>query len=98
MAEKTYDVLDRPEVLGVLFAHYVYLPVLSLERGIPLAIVIPILVAGIFGLFNGFLVTHFRIQPLRIWRCQTDGYPWQKHRSLSHERRPCAAVVFLLVE
>lgn len=26
-------------VLGVLFAHYVYLPVLSLERGIPLAIV-----------------------------------------------------------
>lgn len=26
-------------VLGVVFAHYVYLPVLSLERGIPLAIV-----------------------------------------------------------
>jgi ribose/xylose/arabinose/galactoside ABC-type transport system permease subunit len=32
--------------------------------GIPLAIVIPILVAGAFGYFNGFLITHFRIQPI----------------------------------
>ncbi len=32
--------------------------------GIPLAIVIPILVAGAFGFFNGFLITKFRIQPI----------------------------------
>ncbi len=32
--------------------------------GIPLAIVIPILVAGAFGFFNGFLITRFRIQPI----------------------------------
>lgn len=32
--------------------------------GIPLAIVFPILVAGAFGYFNGFLITYFRIQPI----------------------------------
>ncbi len=32
--------------------------------GIPLAIVIPILVAGAFGYFNGFLITKFKIQPI----------------------------------
>ncbi len=32
--------------------------------GIPLAIVIPILVAGAFGYFNGYLITKFRIQPI----------------------------------
>lgn len=32
--------------------------------GIPLAIVLSILVAGAFGLFNGFLITHFGIQPI----------------------------------
>jgi galactofuranose transport system permease protein len=32
--------------------------------GIPLAIILPILVAGCFGLFNGVLVTRFRIQPI----------------------------------
>lgn len=31
---------------------------------IPLAIVIPILVAGAFGFFNGYLITKFRIQPI----------------------------------
>ena len=32
--------------------------------GITLAIVVPILVAGVFGLFNGVLVTQFNIQPI----------------------------------
>ncbi|CAN5858118.1 ABC transporter permease [soil metagenome] len=32
--------------------------------GIPLAFVIPVLVAGAFGYFNGFLITYFRIQPI----------------------------------
>lgn len=32
--------------------------------GIPLAIIVPILVAGGFGYFNGFLITHFKIQPI----------------------------------
>jgi ribose/xylose/arabinose/galactoside ABC-type transport system permease subunit len=32
--------------------------------GIPLSIVIPILVAGAFGFFNGFLITKFKIQPI----------------------------------
>ncbi|HEY8446788.1 MAG TPA: ABC transporter permease [Thermomicrobiales bacterium] len=32
--------------------------------GIPLAIVLPILLTGFLGLFNGFLVTYFRIQPI----------------------------------
>ena len=29
-----------------------------------LAIILPVIVAGIFGLFNGFLITHFQIQPI----------------------------------
>ena len=32
--------------------------------GVPLAIVIPVAVAGCFGLFNGLLVTRFQIQPI----------------------------------
>ena len=32
--------------------------------GNTLAIIVPILVAGLFGLFNGVLVTTFRIQPI----------------------------------
>jgi monosaccharide-transporting ATPase len=32
--------------------------------GVPLAFVLPVLVAGIFGSFNGWLVTRFRIQPI----------------------------------
>ena len=32
--------------------------------GIPLAYVVPVLVAGLFGLFNGTLVAYFRIQPI----------------------------------
>lgn len=39
-------------------------PMPSPWLGVALAIVIPILVAGAFGLFNGFLITHFRIQPI----------------------------------
>ena len=30
----------------------------------PLAFVVPVLVAGMFGLFNGWLITRFRIQPI----------------------------------
>ena len=32
--------------------------------GTALAFVVPVLVVGVFGLFNGFLVTRFRIQPI----------------------------------
>jgi galactofuranose transport system permease protein len=32
--------------------------------GVPLAFVVPVLVAGGFGYFNGFLITKFRIQPI----------------------------------
>jgi galactofuranose transport system permease protein len=32
--------------------------------GVVLAFVIPVLVAGLFGLFNGFLITRFGIQPI----------------------------------
>lgn len=36
----------------------------NLYWGIALGIVIPVLVAGLFGLFNGFLITQFGIQPI----------------------------------
>lgn len=36
----------------------------NLYWGIALGIVIPVLVAGLFGLFNGFLITQFNIQPI----------------------------------
>ena len=39
-------------------------PMPSPLLGVALAIVVPILAAGVFGLFNGFLVTQFRIQPI----------------------------------
>ena len=39
-------------------------PLDSAWAGVPTAIVIPIVIAGIFGLFNGFLVTWFQIQPI----------------------------------
>jgi galactofuranose transport system ATP-binding protein len=32
--------------------------------GVPLAFVLPVLVSGLFGSFNGWLVTRFRIQPI----------------------------------
>jgi ribose transport system permease protein len=32
--------------------------------GIALGIVIPIMIAGVFGLFNGWLITKFSIQPI----------------------------------
>ncbi len=32
--------------------------------GVALAFIVPVLVAGLFGLFNGFLITRFRIQPI----------------------------------
>ncbi len=40
------------------------IPIPNLYVGIALGIVIPILVAGIFGLFNGWLITKFSIQPI----------------------------------
>jgi galactofuranose transport system permease protein len=36
----------------------------NLYLNIALSIVIPVAVAGLFGLFNGVLVSHFRIQPI----------------------------------
>ena len=44
--------------LGALF------PIGNMAVAITLAFVIPVLVAAAFGWFNGFLVTHFRIQPI----------------------------------
>ena len=32
--------------------------------GIALALVVPVLVAGLFGLFNGWFITRFRVQPI----------------------------------
>jgi galactofuranose transport system ATP-binding protein len=32
--------------------------------GVPLAFVVPVLVSGLFGSFNGWLITRFRIQPI----------------------------------
>lgn len=32
--------------------------------GVPLAYIVPVLVAGLFGLFNGSLVAYFKIQPI----------------------------------
>ena len=40
------------------------IPVPNLYVGIALGIVIPIMVAGMFGLFNGWLITNFNIQPI----------------------------------
>ena len=39
-------------------------PLPSPVVGVALAFVLPVLVAGAFGLFNGWLVTRFRIQPI----------------------------------
>ena len=39
-------------------------PLDSAWAGVPLAFVIPVLVTGLFGVFNGTLVTYFRIQPI----------------------------------
>ena len=39
-------------------------PMPSPALGVALALVVPVLVAGLFGAFNGFLITHFRIQPI----------------------------------
>lgn len=39
-------------------------PVPNLAVGIALGIVLPILLAGLFGLFNGWLVSSFRVQPI----------------------------------
>lgn len=39
-------------------------PLESAWVGVPLAIVVPILITGLFGLFNGTMVTYFRIQPI----------------------------------
>ncbi len=39
-------------------------PVPNLAVGIALGVIIPIFVAGLFGLFNGWLITRFSIQPI----------------------------------
>lgn len=39
-------------------------PLDSAWVGVPLAIVVPILVCGLFGVFNGSLITYFHIQPI----------------------------------
>jgi len=39
-------------------------PLPSLSIGITIGIIIPVVVAGIFGLFNGWLITSFKIQPI----------------------------------
>src|SRR5829696_1442224 len=39
-------------------------PLDSAWAGVPAALVIPIVITGLFGLFNGFLVTSFQIQPI----------------------------------
>src|SRR4051794_38682697 len=39
-------------------------PLDSAWVGLPTAIVIPIFITGLFGLFNGFLITSFQIQPI----------------------------------
>ena len=39
-------------------------PLPSLYLGIGLGIVLPVIVAGLFGLFNGWLITRFSIQPI----------------------------------
>ncbi|MFL5332903.1 MAG: ABC transporter permease [Geminicoccaceae bacterium] len=44
--------------LGQLF------PLPNLYVGVGLAFVVPVLIAGLFGLFNGWMVTRFRIQPI----------------------------------
>ena len=44
--------------LGKLF------PLPHLYVGVALAFVVPVLVAGLFGLFNGWLITRFGIQPI----------------------------------
>jgi simple sugar transport system permease protein/ribose transport system permease protein len=50
-------------IAGAL-APIIFLGPLPALLGIGLAIVVPIVVAGLFGLFNGVLVTAFRIQPI----------------------------------
>jgi galactofuranose transport system permease protein len=42
----------------------VFFPVPNIYIGIALGIVIPILIAGAFGLFNGWLINRFSIQPI----------------------------------
>jgi ribose/xylose/arabinose/galactoside ABC-type transport system permease subunit len=40
------------------------IPIAHPMIGVALAFVVPVLVAGLFGLFNGFLITRFGIQPI----------------------------------
>jgi len=39
-------------------------PIDNPALGVALALIIPVIVAGLFGWFNGFLVTHYSIQPI----------------------------------
>jgi simple sugar transport system permease protein/ribose transport system permease protein len=50
-------------IAGAL-APIIFLSGLPAGLGVALAFVVPVLVAGLFGLFNGVLVTAFRIQPI----------------------------------
>ena len=83
--------------LGTLF------PIASMPLAVALAFVIPVVVAAAFGWFNGFLVTHYRIQPIvatlvlfrwqpmAICRCSrtilSSSSPWAT--SLASRRRCC---------
>ena len=50
--------------LSPMFFTGALFPLPSLSIGITIGIIIPIVVAGIFGLFNGWLITSFKIQPI----------------------------------
>ena len=50
--------------LSPMFFTGALFPLPSLSIGITIGIIIPVLVAGIFGLFNGWLITSFKIQPI----------------------------------
>ena len=50
--------------LSPMFFTGALFPLPSLSIGITIGIIIPVVVAGIFGLFNGWLITSFKIQPI----------------------------------
>ena len=54
---------DRRALAPLIFISTI-LPLDNPWLGIPLAFIVPVLVAGLFGLFNGSLVAHFKIQPI----------------------------------
>lgn len=50
--------------LSPMFFTNALFPMPNLYVGIAVGIVVPVVVAGLFGLFNGFLITRFSIQPI----------------------------------